>query len=561
MTRMRLGDILIEENIINAEQLQYALATQKTVKKRLGEIIIDLGFANERDILRSLSKRLSVEYVETPSFLLDVDVVHYVPENLAQKYIVVPIRIDNGKLVIATNDPLNLEAVQDISMISGLDVEMVLSPLDEIRKTMGVVYSRKAADEIIRDLNVEFKFEDEPTPAKVEVDNMAERVDSAPIVRLVNTLIVDAYQRNASDIHIEPEETTTRIRFRIDGDLTIYNEVTNEVHASIVTRIKILSGLDIAEKRIPQDGSFKVKNKALDVDLRVSTMPTPYGEKVVMRLLGANKNITYNLNALGVSPASLERINKALMLPNGILLVSGPTGSGKTTTLYAILDSMADPAKSITTIEDPIELQFEGITQVQVNPKTGLTFATGLRSVLRQDPDIIMVGEIRDKETAEIAIRAAITGHFVLSTIHTNDSVSTVSRLVDMGIEPFMVASALRCVISQRLVKRICPECRGTVKVTPAENMLLKTNLTTAYKGKGCKKCNNTGYQGRTAVYEILLIDNKLQSMIAANASAESMYTYIHDNNLRILKDEVIEAIKNGLTTTEEAVKILYTVD
>lgn len=319
--------------------------------------------------------------------------------------------------------------------------------------------------------------------------------------------------------------------------------------------------MNIAEKRIPQDGSFQFKSEFFTFDIRVSSLPTAYGEKIVLRLLGADRNIDYNLSSLGLSPYTQEIIQKAIKLPHGILLVTGPTGSGKTTTLYSMLAQLADIKKAIVTIEDPIERKFRGITQVQVNPRSGLTFASGLRSILRQDPDTIMIGEIRDGETAEIAIRAAITGHFVLSTVHTNDALSTVVRLVDMGVEPFLVASSVKCVISQRLVKKICPVCKTQHHVELSDNILLQTKLETAHKGNGCSECNQTGYQGRTAVFEIILIDNKLQGMIADRANMDDLKKYAKEKNMRMLREEVLDLINTGVTTVEEGIRILYSVD
>lgn len=562
MKVVRLGEILLEEGIINAEQLNEALARQKVVKKRLGNVIMDLGYADEKDILKSLAKRLKVEYLDAPIFNVELEVVRLIPETLARKYSIVPINIKAGALTIATNDPLDYVCLEDVSMITGLDVKTVLSPSYEIEKAINRVYSKHSTDIIMKDLKDEIESGGEIIDMEDLInDEMAERVGSSPIVKLVNGLILDAYQQNASDIHIEPQENVTRIRFRVDGDLQVYNEISSEIHQHVSTRIKIVSGMNIAEKRIPQDGSFQFKSEFLTVDIRVSSLPTPYGEKIVMRLLGADRNISYELASLGLSESTQETIKKVLHLPHGILLVSGPTGSGKTTTLYSMLAQLADIKKSIITIEDPIERKFSGITQVQVNPRAGLTFASGLRSILRQDPDTIMIGEIRDSETAEIAIRAAITGHFVLSTIHTNDALSTVERLVDMGVEPYLVASSVKSVMSQRLVKKICQFCKVEHKVELADNLLLQTELKKAYHGKGCSHCNNTGYTGRTAVFEIVLIDANIQKMIAQKANIDKMVEYVRNKKMRMLRDEVLDLIASGTTTVEEGIRILYSID
>lgn len=561
MKAVRLGQVLVDDQIITAEQLNLALERQKVVKKRLGVIISEMGFASERDILKALAQRLQVEYVDTPLFQVELDVVKLIPEHLARKYGVVPLNLKSGVITIATNDPLDFTCLEDLSIITGLEIKTVVSSTSEIDKAINRVYSRRSADEIINDIKDEYGVANAVSMEAADDASMAERVDSAPVVKLVNNLIFDAFQQNASDIHIEPEESITRVRYRIDGDLQLHNEFSADVHQLIITRIKIISGMNIAEKRIPQDGSFQFKSEFFTFDIRVSSLPTPYGEKIVLRLLGADRNIDYNLASLGLSEYTQEIIYKAMRLPHGILLVTGPTGSGKTTTLYSMLAQLADVKKAIVTIEDPIERKFNGITQVQVNSRSGLSFANGLRSILRQDPDTIMIGEIRDGETAEIAIRAAITGHFVLSTIHTNDALSTVVRLVDMGVEPFLVASSVKCVISQRLVKKVCPNCKREHSVTFEDNLLLHTDLKTAFKGNGCTECNQTGYQGRTAVFEIILIDSKLQELIADKANMDDLKAYAKDKKMRMLREEVLDLINSGVTTVEEGIRILYSVD
>ena len=563
MISIPLGQLLLEENIINQEQLEEALARQKVMKKRLGEVIVDLGYASERELLNTLAKRLQIEYVESPLLMIDYEVIKLVPESFAKKFNIIPLNLRLGTLTIATNDPLDFTCLEDLSMITGLEVKTVISSLPEIEKAIDRAYSRRSADDIMDDLRSE-----RGASAQVDFDDvddddasMAERVQSAPVVKLVNSIIIEAYQQNASDIHIEPEETFTRVRFRIDGDLQVYNQFSHDVHQLITTRIKIISGMNIAEKRIPQDGSFQFRNEFMSFDLRISSLPTPYGEKIVMRLLGADRSISYELASLGLSEYTVGMIEKALRLPHGILLVSGPTGSGKTTTLYSMLAKLNDPRKAIVTVEDPIERKFESITQVQVNTRAGLTFASGLRSILRQDPDTIMVGEIRDTETAEIAIRAAITGHFVLSTIHTNDALSTVVRLTDMGIEPFLVASSVKCVISQRLVKKICPHCKTRIEIETSDNLLLRSNLQYSHVGTGCHHCNKTGYTGRTAVFEIILIDSKLEEMISKGATMEELKEYTVEHKMRMLRDEVLDLIEAGITTVEEGIRILYSAD
>lgn len=560
MISIPLGQLLLEENIITQEQLNEALSRQKVIKKRLGEVIIDLGFVSERGILLSLAKRLKIDFIENPILLIDFDVIRLVPETFARKYEIFPLFLKHATLTIATIDPLDFTCLEDLSMITGLEIKTVISSKQDINRAIERAYRKTHTDDLMDDIRSDGLASD-LNNLNLDDVNMAERVESAPVVKLVNSIIMEAYQQNASDIHIEPEESFTRVRFRIDGDLQIYNQFTHEVHQLITTRIKIISGMNIAEKRIPQDGGLRYRNELVRFDLRVSTLPTAYGEKVVMRLLGADRNISYDLHSLGLSNYTINMIEKALRVPHGILLVTGPTGSGKTTTLYSMLAKLNDPSKAIVTIEDPIERKFESITQVQVNTRAGLTFASGLRSILRQDPDTIMVGEIRDTETAEIAIRAAITGHFVLSTIHTNDALSTVVRLTDMGIEPYLVASSVKCVISQRLVKKICIHCKTQVEVESSDNLLLGTKLTHAHIGRGCKNCGNTGYSGRTAVFETILIDSALEQLISHSASMDELKHYAKSKNMRMLADEVVDLIKEGMTSVEEGVNILYSTD
>lgn len=544
-----LEELLLREKIITYEQLEEVNAIQKQTGQATFYILIDHKFAKEKDVLRILAKSLGMDYLDNLSFNTSPDAIRVFPENLARKYRMTPLKVDEGTLTLATSNPFNLNAVEDIGMILGINIQTILAPKVEIDSTIERLYSKK----ILEKTRVNQIDSSDGTD-----DN---DVEGSPIVRIVNNLIMEAYKRNASDIHIEPEANYTRVRLRIDGDLVKYINFDNDMHSLISTRIKIISGLNIAEKRIPQDGSFQFNYEFKKIDIRVSTLPTPYGENIVLRLLGADQNIEYSLSGLGLSPKTLEIIEKAIKVPHGIILVTGPTGSGKTTTLYSILSKLAVPSKAIKTVEDPIERKFEGITQVQVNQKAGLTFAAGLRSILRQDPDIIMIGEIRDGETAEIAIRAAITGHLVLSTIHTNDALSSVVRLVDMGIEPFKVGSSLVCVIAQRLIKKNCIHCKEQVELSPTEKRLLRVDYDHVYKGRGCDKCNHTGYSGRLAAFEIVLVDQKLEELISKNASMETLRAYAIEKKMQMLRDEVIEFLNQGLTSVDEALRVLYNVD
>jgi len=544
-----LEELLLREKIITYEQLEEVNAIQKQTGQATFYILIDHKFAKEKDVLRILAKSLGMDYLDNLSFNTSPDAIRVFPENLARKYRMTPLKVDEGTLTLATSNPFNLNAVEDIGMILGINIQTILAPKVEIDSTIERLYSKKILDKSrVNQIDSSDSTDDND-------------VEGSPIVRIVNNLIMEAYKRNASDIHIEPEANYTRVRLRIDGDLVKYINFDNDMHSLISTRIKIISGLNIAEKRIPQDGSFQFNYEFKKIDIRVSTLPTPYGENIVLRLLGADQNIEYSLSGLGLSPKTLEIIEKAIKVPHGIILVTGPTGSGKTTTLYSILSKLAVPSKAIKTVEDPIERKFEGITQVQVNQKAGLTFAAGLRSILRQDPDIIMIGEIRDGETAEIAIRAAITGHLVLSTIHTNDALSSVVRLVDMGIEPFKVGSSLVCVIAQRLIKKNCIHCKEQVELSPTEKRLLRVDYDHVYKGRGCDKCNHTGYSGRLAAFEIVLVDQKLEELISKNASMETLRAYAIEKKMQMLRDEVIEFLNQGLTSVDEALRVLYNVD
>lgn len=550
MRRIKFGEILIEEGLITEDQLNEALERQKKVRKKLGEILIDMRVINENQMLIALSKKLKFRYEDNPSHYIDLSVRDLVPREFAIKNQILPLLIENGTLFFATNDPLDFVTMEDLAMITGFDTLPIVSPLASIEHGLNSLYAMS---------------DDEDSAMLKEDEDEAElmkRVDSAPIVKMVNNIVNSAYSLNASDIHIEPEELETRVRFRVDGTLTEHLILKKGLHELVATRIKIIAGMNIAEKRKPQDGSFRHTTDYTEVDVRVSSIPTPMGEKLVLRLLGADQNIKYDLDSIDIDEEAKDKLRDISKVPHGILLLTGPTGSGKTTTLYSLLNEIASPEISIVTIEDPVEKHFEGITQVQINTKAGLTFASGLRSILRQDPDVIMVGEIRDSETAGIAIRAAITGHFVLSTLHTNDALSSIVRLIDMGVEPYMVASSIKAVIAQRLVRKVCPHCAEWKELANEDKILFNgSGLTHSMKGGGCEKCNHTGYIGRVAVFEIVFIDEKLQDMIANNASMGELKSYVQSQNTKFLKDDVIRLIKQGKTTIDEARKILFSVN
>ncbi|AMC93169.1 hypothetical protein AOC36_04035 [Erysipelothrix larvae] len=550
MKNLKLGELLVNDHLITQEQLDDALEIQREVHKKLGQIFIEMQLISENELLTVLADKLGFHYSEQPLSLVENGIQDVVSSEFVRANKILPLYIKNGTLYAATNDPLDFATFEDLSMITGLDTRPIVSPLSKIEQGIGVVYS-------FTDENIS-----EADKLSIQEEQLMQRVDSAPVVKLVNQIISNAQSLNASDIHIEPEEDVTKIRYRIDGILSDQMTLKKELHDLITTRIKIISGMNIAEKRSPQDGAFRIQTDFLRIDIRASSIPTPKGEKIVLRLLGSDRNVQYELSKIDISDTIKDKLRKISQVPNGILLLTGPTGSGKTTTLYSLLHEIATRERSVVTIEDPVEKQFDGITQVQVNPRAGLTFATGLRSIMRQDPDVIMVGEIRDTETATIAIRAAITGHFVLSTLHTNDAIASIARLVDMGVEPFMVASSVKAVLAQRLVRKVCPHCATKEETSPEDRRLLgDPNLTHTMKGGGCERCDHTGYLGRSAVFEIVFVDEVIQDMIASGAKAQEIREYAKTQDSQFLQDDILRLVREGKTTVQEARRILFSID
>ena len=550
MKKVKLGEFLVSEGLITEEQLYEALTKQRGSDKKLGQILVDDSVIDETTMLRALAQKLNFSFTENPLGQVNDTAKDLVSETFIKERGILPLYIHEGFLYAAVSDPLNFVALEDLAAITGFN-------------TVPVVAQSSRIDDA---LNALFSYTDEPESQRSDVNEeeqeLMDRVDSAPIVKLVNGLIHAAFLDNASDIHIEPEAMTTRIRYRVDGILHEKKVFKKEIHDLVITRIKIIAGMNIAEKRVPQDGSFRTSVDGLPLDLRVSSIPTPLGEKIVMRLLGADRNITYKLDKIGLDPEIEKILREVSRIPNGIILLTGPTGSGKTTTLYAMLHEMATDEASVVTVEDPVEKQFEGITQVQINTRAGLTFAAGLRSILRQDPDIIMLGEIRDSETASIAIRAAITGHIVLSTLHTNDALSAISRLKDMGVEGYMVASSVKTVIAQRLVRKVCAHCKVARETTLEERLLMKDDtLTHVFEGAGCEVCQGSGYKGRSGVFEIVFVDETLQQMIVDNKTTKEMHAYAQTKETLFLMNDALKLVKNGTTSIQEATRILYSVD
>ena len=553
----RLGDILIESGFLTAAELAEALSVQKESGKRLGEVITEMGLMTEFDILRAVSSQYDYPIIDLTNIDIDPRALALLDEKYCTENTVVPIGFDDNKLVVAIDDPLNILLQDDLQFRTGYEIVLMLSTSSAIVDTIKVNYGRTSASEAAKELGEDFDSDE----IRGLSDEVAEAVNSAPVVKLVNSMIDFAIRAGSSDIHIEPMEDRVRVRIRIDG--VMQEIMSNPVSAgeAITTRIKILGGMNIAEKRIPQDGRIQTEINGTPVDMRVSILPTIWGEKTVIRILAKNDG-NLNRQYLGISDHNNDMINKIIKVPQGICLISGPTGSGKTTTLYTLLAEKNTPEVNIITVEDPVEIRIPGLNQVQVNAKAGMTFASGLRSILRQDPDIILVGEIRDGETAEIAMRAAITGHLVFSTIHTNDAVSSINRLVDMGLEPYMVSSALVGVVAQRLVRRICTNCRQAYEADP--DIISKYNLEPGqklYKGAGCSECNESGYKGRIAIHEVVVITKGMKVLLEKRAPEEDMRQLAVKEGTQMLMDSAMSLVVEGITTIAEANRVAYSVD
>jgi general secretion pathway protein E len=552
-----LGEILVESGL-SQERLKKALDLQKKRGGRIGTLLIRLNFVKEEDVLKALGIQLGLVF-QAELGEIDRELALKLPITYAKKAVVLPLRRENGTILVATSEPLNLSTINDLSVLFGADVTLCLAPSEKILDMLNRLHSEdmnKAEDTVQEmeeeDLSFLAAELDEPT-------DLLEVTDDAPIIRLVNSLLSQAIRERASDIHIEPFEKEMIARFRIDGILYNILTIQKRFQASIASRVKIMSGLNIAEKRLPQDGGMRIKIAGKDVDIRVSIVPTSFGERIVLRLL-YRESAMLPLDQIGFAGDTLTRFNDLIERPHGIILVTGPTGSGKTTTLYAALSKINSPDKNIITIEDPIEYQLKGIGQIQVSPKINLTFAAGLRSVLRQDPDVILVGEIRDGETAEIAIQAALTGHLVFSTLHTNDAAGAVTRLIDMKIEPFLISSSVMAILAQRLVRVLCKECREPYQISPAEIVELEikrgVESATVYRAKGCEACFNTGYLGRTAIYELLNVDDEMRQMIMKNSDASMIKALAIEKGMMTLRQDGAEKILKGITSVEEVVRV-----
>jgi type IV pilus assembly protein PilB len=556
--RKRLGDLLLEVGVISKEQLEIALEAQRQTGEKLGEILISQGFVTQQDIIQVLEFQMGIPYVDLEKYNIDSAACLTISENLARRYGLIPISIKDGLLTVAMSDPLNFFAIDDVKIYSGLDVQPVISTLKDIGSAIDKYYSTQKALKAVEE------FKKEQSSVKIsnegfEVQSVDE-INNSPAVRLLNSIIEQAFNAKASDIHIEPFEKYIRIRYRIDGQLYEVMRPENDIMQAVAARMKIISGMNIAEKRQPQDGRVTVQVNGEELDLRVSVLPTVYGEKIVIRIAD-KKAFIVPREGLGFCKEDFEKFEKMLLNPHGMILVTGPTGSGKSTTLYSAINGLNSPHINIVTVEDPVECIIDGVNHVQVNPRTGLSFAAGLRSILRQDPNVIMVGEIRDSDTAEIAVRAAITGHLVLSTLHTNDAPGAVLRLIDMGIEPFMVSASVVGVIAQRLIKKICTNCKCEYGATKEELKMLGMDEKMPlrlYRGKGCAVCNNTGYKGRTGIFEIMTISKKHRELINNKCNEDELRTLSISGGMITLRENARKYVLKGETTLDEMIKVSY---
>ncbi len=561
MAQIRLGELLVEAGTITQEQLEQGLALQKNSGERLGTVLINNGIITETGLIEALQMQLGIDYVDLTKVRIPVEMAHTVPKNIAKQYQVVPVKVERDELYLAMADPLNFYAIEEVRRAVKKKVVPVISTAAAIDHSIMVLYGNEGAARAIEDMKREATGDEEIQEQAFVSNQIDEKGNNAPTIRLVNSIIERAIQERASDIHLEPRETDMVVRMRIDGMMRNILTIPRKLQSSVISRIKIMSSLDIAERRVPQDGRCNVQSGGKDIDVRVSTLPTIYGEKIVARLLDKTTGVL-SKEAIGLSGHDAEMFDSFTNVKNGVILIVGPTGSGKSSTMYTMIGELNKEEVNLVTLEDPVEYNIDGINQVQINEKTGMTFASGLRAILRQDPDIICVGEIRDGETADIAMRAAITGHVVISTIHTNDSAGSIDRLADIGVEPYLIAAALKGVISQRLVRRICPHCKEAY--TPSAEELEKLGLspdeiTTFYRGAGCPECYNTGYHGRIAVFEMLPVTAKIREQIlkgnsrelirAELAKEESNFVSLHENALRLVAE--------GITTADEVLRVV----
>jgi len=553
--RLRLGELLLQAGVMTEEQLHEALSRQSGSDKRLGQVLLDGGYITQQELTRVLETQLGIESINLKHTAVDPKTARLIPENLARRHVVIPVQVALGHLHLAMRDPLDQIALQDVRLLVQMPVKPLLAAENDILAGIDRIFSQvaaaKAADELVQ-------------AQSGLLDTLADPaldINSAPIVRLVSAILENAVRSGASDVHFEPDQDQMRVRIRVDGVLQEALTTSLKTHGAASSRVKVAANLNISEKRIPQDGRIMITVDRREIDLRISTMPTTYGEKIAIRILD-RAHLLVGKENLGFAPADSEKFDRLVSKPYGIILVTGPTGSGKTTTLYSMLAELNDSQKNIVALEDPVEFDMKGINQTQINVKAGLTFSTWLRAILRQDPDIIMVGEIRDAETAEIAARAALTGHLVLSTLHTNDAPGAVARIIDMGVEPFLISSSLVGVVAQRLVRKICPVCREQYEAGEREKLILcyplEQTLTLA-RGAACDHCYKTGYKGRTGIFEIMEAGKALRLMIDKRCSTEELRDVAINQGLVPLWQDARQKVLQGITTLEEMLRVTYT--
>ncbi|MDO4805527.1 MAG: GspE/PulE family protein [Lachnospiraceae bacterium] len=560
-TYRRLGELLVANGTITEEELQKGLALQKGTKKRLGEVLIDNNIITETQMIDALRMQLGIEFINLTRVDIPVELAQILPKSIARQYHVVPVRIVRDELFLAMSDPLNFYALEEARKAVRRRIVPMVATAAAIEHSIRILYGNEGVARAMEEMKREIRGTTTTADDIFSANNIGEEDSAnAPTIRLVNSIVERAVNERASDIHIEPGETGLRVRMRVDGILREILSVPPELQASVTARFKVMSGMDTAEHRIPQDGRFNVQIRKKDIDLRVSTLPTVYGEKIVCRLLDKSAALM-NKKGIGMTAEDLEKFNRLMHHHSGVVLIAGPTGSGKSTTMYTMIGELNTPEVNLVTLEDPVEYNIAGINQVQINEKTGMTFASGLRSILRQDPDIIAVGEIRDGETGDIAMRSAITGHVVLSTIHTNDAVGTIERLMDIGIAPYLISSAMNGVISQRLVRRICPSCRQAYEPSEEEREQLKLKPgDMLYRGKGCADCFDTGYHGRIGVFEILEINRKLRQVITKGLGREEIEAVLNEpgSTFTTLQKGAEKLVKTGETTYDEYMRVIH---
>ncbi len=553
--RKRLGEILLQRSLLQSDELEKALTIQKERPGKLGRILVELGYLTERDVLAALSDQLSIPIItghELPAISPEVEGISV---RFMRQFRFIPLGVENSTVKLAMADPLDSETIAAVRLYTHKKVQVLLGSEVEILGALNRFYP----DEEETDSG-ETQIEQSDSEAAEDLENLRDMASETPVIRLVNHIIAMAVERGASDIHLEPIEKEFRVRYRLDGVLHPVESPSRESQAAVISRVKLMAKLNIAERRLPQDGRIQLKILGRDVDLRVSTLPTLHGESVVMRLLDRSESERYTLEGLGFPEYLLQRMEHFSSLPHGIFLVTGPTGSGKSTTLYSVLKRMNIQERKIITIEDPVEYQINGVSQIHVNPQIGLTFASGLRHIVRQDPDVIMVGEIRDRETAEIAIRAALTGHLVLSTLHTNDAPSAVTRLTDMGIENYLLTSSIVAVLAQRLVRVVCKQCRREEMASPewvrSMGMEITEDKCKVYRGAGCESCSHTGFRGRVGIFELMELDDEVRKMVMAGSDAIDLARAARSKGMRTLVEDGWQKVRNGITTPEELIRV-----